>query len=886
MPARASFEPQGGELTLPSTQLALDERSSHRAEEILQARLHDNYIRTDRMFAVLMVVQWLAGIGVALWISPRTWAGTSWETHPHVWAAILLGALTNLFPAFLTWLRPGEALTRHVVATGQVLTSALLIHLTGGRIETHFHVFGSLAFLAFYRDWKVLIPATVYVAADHFLRGVYFPQSVYGIVTPEPWRWLEHAWWVLFEDFFLFIAIRSTVEQMHEAAETQAHLELSGEQTELAVQERTRELAQAKDGAEEAARVKTAFLASMSHEIRTPMNAIIGMTGLLLDTRLDAQQRDYSETIRVSGEHLLTLINEILDFSKIEAGRLELDHAPFELRQCVEEALELVAAQAQAKGLELVYEFDPKIRHRFIGDASRLRQVLVNLLSNAVKFTETGEVVPVIVQLSERDMENGEHEVEVAVRDTGIGMTREQLGRLFQAFTQADASTTRRFGGTGLGLAISKPLVEAMGGRIWAESELGKGSTFRFTFRAPAAPHDPDALPLDGPDLRGLHVLVVDDNATNRKVLRALSEAWGMQVWDSESPTSALDHLREDPSFQLALLDYNMPEMDGLSLAREIRNRHGASMTILILSSGGMPGAEVEVATSIVQGTLGKPIRQSQLYNSLLNALAGRPVHGAYENRRRAAATASPAPLPPLRILVAEDNVVNQKVAQLLLQQLGQRADLATDGIEAVSALARQHYDVVLMDCHMPEMDGYHATREIRQRIPQQRQPYIVAMTANALEGDREECLRAGMDDYIAKPVDRERLRAILATVDPLDSASVDEPDRDQAVLQLLRDEVGADGAAEVVKAIVGDAARLLDALEQSVERGDPAALRVAAHTMKSNSALVGADALTALLGELERLAASGTTEGSAEKAAHGGARYRRLMEDLARGAR
>ena len=239
MPARASFEPQGGELTLPSTQLALDERSSHRAEEILQARLHDNYIRTDRMFAVLMVLQWLAGIGVALWVSPRTWAGTSWETHPHVWAALFLGALTNLFPACLTWLRPGEALTRHVVATGQVLTSALLIHLTGGRIETHFHVFGSLAFLAFYRDWKVLIPATVYVAADHFLRGVYFPQSVYGIVTPEPWRWLEHAWWVLFEDFFLFIAIRSTVEQMREAAETQADLELSGEQTELAVQERT-----------------------------------------------------------------------------------------------------------------------------------------------------------------------------------------------------------------------------------------------------------------------------------------------------------------------------------------------------------------------------------------------------------------------------------------------------------------------------------------------------------------------------------------------------------------------------------------------------------------------------------------------------------------------
>jgi two-component system sensor histidine kinase/response regulator len=884
MPARASFEPQGSELALPPTQLALDERSSHRAEEILEARLRDNYIRTDRMFAVLMVMQWLAGIGVALWISPRTWAGTSWETHPHVWAALFLGALTNLFPACLAWLRPGEALTRHVVATGQVMTSALLIHLTGGRIETHFHVFGSLAFLAFYRDWKVLIPATIYVAADHFLRGVYFPQSVYGIVTPEPWRWLEHSWWVLFEDFFLFIAIRGAVEQMREAAQQQAHLELSGEQTELAVQQRTRELAHAKDQAEEATRVKTAFLASMSHEIRTPMNAIIGMTGLLLDTRLDAQQRDYSETIRGSGEHLLTLINEILDFSKIEAGRLELDHAPFDLRQCVEEALELVSVQGQAKGLELVYEFDPKIRHRFVGDASRLRQVLANLLSNAVKFTEAGEVVPVVVQLSEREMENGEHEVEVAVRDTGIGMTPEQLGRLFQAFTQADASTTRRFGGTGLGLAISKPLVEAMGGRIWAESELGKGSTFRFTFRAPAAPYEPDALPFDGPELLGLHALVVDDNATNRKILRALVESWGMLVWDTGSPMTALEHLREDSSFQLALLDYNMPEMDGLSLAREIRNRIGANMTILILSSGGMPGTEVKAAASIVQGTLGKPIRQSQLYNSLVNALAGRPVRVPHEERRRATAPASIAPLRPLRILVAEDNVVNQKVARLLLKQLGQRADLATNGLEAVRALQRQHYDVVLMDCQMPEMDGFDATREIRQQIPLQHQPYIVAMTANALEGDREGCLNAGMDDYLAKPVDRERLRAILAEVCSRDTDGADGPDRDHAVLHVLRDAVGADGAAEVVDAMVEDAARLLDALEESLETRDPAALRLVAHTMKSNSATVGADALTALLAELEELAATGTTDGAAEKAAHSGARYRRLMEDLAAG--
>jgi signal transduction histidine kinase/CheY-like chemotaxis protein len=867
--------------TLPATQSALDERRGLRVREIFDSRLHDNYVRTDRMFAVLMVVQWIAGIAVAYWVSPRTWAGTAWQTHPHVWAALLLGGLTNLFPAGLAWLRPGEPVTRHVVATGQVMTSALLIHLTGGRLETHFHVFGSLAFMAFYRDWKVLIPATIYVAADHFVRGVYFPQSVYGIATPEPWRWLEHAWWVLFEDLFLVVAIRGVLAEMWEAAQHQAHLELVSEETELAVQKRTRELAQAKDEAEEATRVKTAFLASMSHEIRTPMNAIIGMTGLLLDTRQDAQQRDYTETIRGSGEHLLTLINEILDFSKIEAGRLDLDHSPFDLRQCVEEALELVAVQAQSKGLELVYEFDSRIRHRFIGDASRLRQVLVNLLSNSVKFTLEGEIVAVVVELSERAADDDQHEIEIAVKDTGIGMTPEQQGRLFEAFAQADASTTRKFGGTGLGLAISKRLVEAMGGRIWAESEPGRGSTFRFTFRARSAPYPLDSHPEDGPELRGLRMLVVDDNATNRKILRVLGESWGMSVWDSESPVAALEHLRGDPSFQLALLDYNMPEMNGLSLARAIRALTGADrLTILILSSGGLSGAEATIAASLVQGTLSKPIRQSHLYDSLVNAIAGRPSRTPHDEVRPTRPAVPAVPLPQLRILLAEDNVVNQKVARLLLKQLGQRADIAANGAETVSALERQDYDVVLMDCQMPEMDGFEATREIRARIPIERQPRIIAMTANALEGDREDCLAAGMDEYIAKPVDRDRLYALLADVGAAIARRGDE--RDFATLDFLRGEIGAEGAADVADAIVQDTPRLIGELEAVLERKDAAGLRRVAHTMKSNCAMVGARSLAAALQELEGVAASGATDAAAQMAAQCGARYRRWAEGLA----
>ncbi len=759
-----------------------------RSEELFDAYKVGIARRTDRLFVWLLLFEWLVAIALALCLPAKTWSGITGTTQFQFWLAVVLGGSTCGVPAFLGLTRPGSSMARHAIAVGQVVMGSLLIHLTGGRVETHFHIFGSLAFLAFYRDWRVLITASIVVVADHLLRGLLFPESIYGEFSATLWQTLEHAGWVAFEDIFLIYLCHQGNQESREMAEAQAALENGRQIIETRVRERTaeleasrrevevknQELERTRDQALEVGRFKSQFLANMSHEIRTPIAGILGMAQLAIDSGLTPEQEDYIGTLKGSGEVLLALLNDILDFSKMEAGKLDINEMPVNLRQTIGETIRSLAVRAHQRNLELICDIDASVPEVVAIDPTRLRQILINLLGNAIKFANAGEVA-----LKLRAEQTAAHGLVLRfdVSDTGIGIAKDQQQKIFQAFTQADGTIARQYGGTGLGLAISQQLVELMSGCLTLESEPGKGSCFTFAMAVRECEAD-NVSKTNFQSLRGVRVLVVEANVTNRGVLGRMLTVWQAEPTLVSTESAALSAL-DSADFDVILMDRHL-----LSRAfheRIFRTPAIAAKLIVMLPS--IDRAK-DIDNPAISHFVAKPVLEADLLRVIWET-----IRIAKAKPLPTPAIAPPAELNarPLCILLAEDNVVNQKVVTTILRKKGHLVTVADNGKAAIAEYQRQVFDVILMDVQMPEMGGLEATKVIRSmECESGSYTPIVALTAHAMQGDRDLCLLAGMDLYLSKPISAVDL---LRTVDKFIKPSrpgEDRPDSMHASLQNL----------------------------------------------------------------------------------------------------